>query len=586
MPDITVTETDCFNFANRNGYSYSTVTDDNMQEGCVETLLEQSAVVESTLTDYQTTDGTYVRYVSNYPFEQVTWNVPTITYQTEGFPKVLLTEQACRIFATQLGRTFNIAQTGTNVPMGCIDTVFGVYFQTVEVNVKCSTSYKCIQGNEARKTCTTAKKCVVKNPNNNGITTGPTRKRTNNIFVGTKRRMYNHGAWAGEPYVWAHPCTACIRGGDEEGEYKGQYDDDCVLCPAGRYAAPAYHYSNLRPLLGYRAPYYTYSFPYVLDWDVKKNVPHSCETCPTGKYQGGTGQSGCYMCPAGKFQNHRGKSECKDCDAGYYQNQQQQTSCKACWGGNHEGTYQDQTGQTTCKLCPKGRYGDTTRLATCKKCPAGQYQASTGRTLCNGCDGTDYKFQPLEGQDHCDDMWHGRALMPFTSSGNSCEHNCRCQYTELDTYGDAAEISEMEHLPSGSCSPKTYIGGSNTVWDGGQSERSDYHSCYRFCRDKDTTFDYNWRYQWNQKDSWGNACYCYVGGGDAYCIGSDTSFHNYGITVNVNYNKYKTGSTYMRNKIAAWCPERPEDRAGMDMDPTRAWGIEFDYKGHNYPLND
>jgi len=581
MPDITVTESDCQSFANRNGYSYSTVTDDSMQEGCVETLLEQSAVVESTLTDFQTSDGTYVRYVSNYPVEQVTWNVPTITYQTEGFPKVLLTEQACRIFATQLGLTFNIALTGTNVPMGCVHTVFGVYFRTVEVGVKCSTSYKCIQGNEARKTCTTAKKCVVKNPLNNGITTGPTRKRTNKVFVGTKRQMYNHGAYAGESYVWAHPCTACLRESDTEGEMKGQYDDDCVVCPAGRYAAPAYHYSNLRPLLGYRSPYYNYNFPLVLNWDVKKNIPHSCETCPTGKYQGLTGQSGCTMCPAGKFQNHRGTSECKDCEAGYYQDRTGQTSCKSCWA-SHEGTYQDEKGQTTCELCPKGRYADVTRLAECKKCPAGQYQASTGRTLCNSCRGRDYKFQPLEGQDHCEDMWHGRALMPFKSNGDSCEWDCRCQYTELDTYGSAAEISEMEHTAN-NCNAKTYVGGHEGIWDGSTGSKSDYHSCYRFCRDKVKTFDYEWRYQWNQPDP--HSCYCYVGGGDRYCLG-EYAFHGYGINVNVNYNKYKQGGTAIRNEIAALCPSRPESRAGLDYDPTRSWGIEYDYKGHDYPMND
>jgi len=421
-------------------------------------------------------------------------------------------------------------------------------------------------------------------------------------------------------------CTTCVRGKFQKGGVSASQNAvtaipeyaACVDCPHGLYGT------------GVAIP---------------EGGPASCSQCPSGQYSS-NGAASCTNCEAGRFSYSNGNAEhnfdnppnviygesptynaafvsnggngypCQAslsgwimCPArdGWTYHSEKSWKCEQASNGYWQWTNKGYFGLDMCTYrpydcygCAAGKYnsGGSSSCPACPKgykclgsqdktpCPAGKYTDQTGQSSCKGCNGGT-KFQPLEGQDHCENIWHGRALMPFQSNGDSCETDCRCQYTEVDTYGDAAEISELVWDPD-NCSPKRYIGGSNSVWDGAYVFQSLAHPCYRYCRDKDKTFDYNWRYQWHQKDSWGNACYCYVYdnvNSNQGCTGYETFYSN-GINRNKNYNKYKQGGYATRLAIAALCPSRPADRTGQDYDPTRSWGIERYYKGHGYPHND
>ena len=100
----------------------------------------------------------------------------------------------------------------------------------------------------------------------------------------------------------------------------------------------------------------------------------SCVSCPTGKYQGSTGQSSCDKCAIGKYQGSTGQSSCDKCPTGKYQGSTGKSWCASCAIGKYQGS----TGKSSCDKCPTGQYQQSSGKSWCASCPTGQYQGLTG----------------------------------------------------------------------------------------------------------------------------------------------------------------------------------------------------------------
>ena len=133
----------------------------------------------------------------------------------------------------------------------------------------------------------------------------------------------------------------------------------------------------------------------------------ACESCPSGKWQSGTGKTTCYACPSGMFQPTAGLHSCYWCPHGQYfaktgavrcdkcdtcakgkygiteeQGQKASTACKCkdCAAGQYTAA-----GYQTCFKCPTGRFQSAPAAYSCYFCQSGKFAAAPGSTACTSC---------------------------------------------------------------------------------------------------------------------------------------------------------------------------------------------------------
>ena len=134
---------------------------------------------------------------------------------------------------------------------------------------------------------------------------------------------------------------------------------------------------------------------------VGKIVVSSCDgeclSCPSGRYQGESGQSGCLSCPSG-FGSLPGSASCVEDGVAY--DPSYASSVVLC---NTAGMYQSVDG-SECFACSSGKYLDQAGLRgsfLCKDCPVGRFTPfdPVGRSVCAECSSSEYQGE--SGQSGC-----------------------------------------------------------------------------------------------------------------------------------------------------------------------------------------
>ena len=160
-------------------------------------------------------------------------------------------------------------------------------------------------------------------------------------------------------------------------------DGECLSCPSGRYQGESGQSGCLSCPSG----------------EYQGEVGQSgCLSCPSGEYQGEVGQSGCLYCPSGEYQGEVGQSGCLSCPSGRYQGEVGQSGCLSCPSGRYQGEvgqsgclscplgeYQGEVGQSGCLSCPSGEYQGEVGQSGCASCPSGRYQGESGQSVCLSC---------------------------------------------------------------------------------------------------------------------------------------------------------------------------------------------------------
>ncbi|KAL8565044.1 hypothetical protein ACOMHN_003420 [Nucella lapillus] len=239
-----------------------------------------------------------------------------------------------------------------------------------------------------------------------------------------------------------------------EGSYHNSTASDCRLCEPGSYS------SQSRQLQCRTCPPQTTTaapgaarpdacFDLCSSGSYYDPESSSCQRCPRGQYQPGTGRTSCLYCPVGQSTKQPGATNsqlCANvCDLG--QEIREDGRCQPC----PRGSYQHSRDTPVCQPCPYGR--TTARVGAtalkdcsvvvcqlghrwlpdnrCEPCPVGTYQPARGSNLCIPCGaglttsdpGSDSKARCHRGPvDECKLATH------------QCDEQATCVDTENDYY--------------------------------------------------------------------------------------------------------------------------------------------------------
>ena len=134
-----------------------------------------------------------------------------------------------------------------------------------------------------------------------------------------------------------------------------------------------------------------------------KNTP--IEPCATGRYTNNTGSVSCIPCSPGTFANDTGSTQCKDCPTGYLQPEPEQAKCEKVPAGEivakggsasvvvPQGSKINASEPSGFVACLAGTKGSIPPNETCTKCLAGESSAA-GATTCQPCDKGKFSSAP------------------------------------------------------------------------------------------------------------------------------------------------------------------------------------------------
>ena len=190
-------------------------------------------------------------------------------------------------------------------------------------------------------------------------------------------------------------------GGCPVGTYQLGADNECPLCPKGRYSIT--------------------------------EGAFVCTECPAGRYQNVEGQQDCEECGAGTYSADVGQEECDDCEPGSYTAEETtKFSCRTCALGH----YTEEYGQSSCEPCAAGTYSDQPFPSTCTLCPKGT-TSSPGQFFCSEC-GSAVDFQDQLGQSTC-------LKCPVDSVADEDHINCLCDFGHYAIpYGDYSLFASLD----------------------------------------------------------------------------------------------------------------------------------------------
>ena len=260
------------------------------------------------------------------------------------------------------------------------------------------------------------------------------------------------GTYQDQVGIVAVACQACAANtflADDKGEgVAHDQSSDCMLCPSGKFSAPAQRYCEAcqagQVKIGATCQqcvagrYSTGNENACVECNigtVQKNIGTTfCTPCLPGTYQNVQSQAECKTCPLGWYQNASRGAHCMECPLGYIgkflyceacQAGQMKvgTACQKCESGRFTtgdenecvkcniGTVQKNIGTTFCTPCLPGTYQNVQSQAECKTCPFGWYQADSRGALCVECP---QGFLGIDSKTRCDACPVGRA-------GDSCD---------------------------------------------------------------------------------------------------------------------------------------------------------------------
>ena len=151
----------------------------------------------------------------------------------------------------------------------------------------------------------------------------------------------------------------------------------------------------------------------------KDSVNNDCQICPAGRYSDEIGANQCKLCDYGHSTQRSDSIECEKCTPGRYADTNGTSSCFKCV----RGTYTEQSGTRLCKQCPVGKYSVTegsVSFANCMTCEPGKITASPASTACQICPPGKYS----EKGEKCSPCPSGKYNeLPGISAPNQCK-NC------------------------------------------------------------------------------------------------------------------------------------------------------------------